>query len=114
MLRDRRHFVLNGLGREQKFKPKGQPRTKRPSDVVDRAAHAQALLYALDSLPDLAADKRPGVYLQVEGRPGEAMITKSLNASGLTLLKVRSGDAEENLPASATVFASSEGLEKLT
>jgi hypothetical protein len=41
------------------------------------------------------------------------MITKGMNASGLTLLKYRPPDTEENAPASATVFASPKGLEKL-
>lgn len=52
----------------------------------------------------------PGVYLAIEGRPHEVMITKSLNASGLTLLRV---DKQAGAPAEATVFATEKGLQKL-
>jgi hypothetical protein len=41
------------------------------------------------------------------------MATKSLNASGLTLLQVNPGSVEENYPARATVFASASGLDNL-
>lgn len=41
------------------------------------------------------------------------MITTGMNASGLTLLKYRPADVRENSAASATVFASPKGLEKL-
>ena len=113
MHRDRRHFVLNDLGREQRFKSKVGGGTKPPSDVADRAAHASALLHALDLLPDVAAEKLPGVYIDIKGRLGEPMITSAMNASGLELLKYRPPDPKENVPASATVFASPKGLDKL-
>ncbi|WPP05885.1 S8 family peptidase [Methylocella tundrae] len=113
MPRDRRHFIVNGLGQHQVFKPKGNPRTKRPNDVADRAAHAQALLQALDHLPEIKHDGRPGIYLDVQGRSGEVMITSGLDASGLTLLNVQPGRLEDNEPPKATVFASVDGLGKL-
>lgn len=69
-------------------------------------------MQALDHLPDLAADERPGLYLDVEGRPGEVMITSGLDASGLTLLKVQPA-ADDDHAARATVFASAAGIEKL-
>jgi hypothetical protein len=53
------------------------------------------------------------VYLEIQGRPGEVMITKSLNASDLTLLKTNPGSSEDNVAPSATVFASPIGLGKL-
>ena len=83
MPRDREHFILQGLGKTQVFKAKGGGSSKRPRDVADRAAHAQALLQALDHLPNVAAEARSGLYLNVEGRPGEAMVTFGLDASGL-------------------------------
>ena len=113
MPRDREHFILSGLGQASAFKAKGGGSTKRPSDVADRAGHAQALLQALDALPNLTADPRPGLYLEVQGRPGEAMITSGLDASDLTLLKAQPGRPEENQPARATVFATSQGLDNL-
>lgn len=41
------------------------------------------------------------------------MITKSLDASDLTLLNTKPGDPENNIAPSATVFASPKGVEKL-
>src|SRR5882724_10776263 len=111
MPRDLQHFILNGLGQAEKFKAKGGGSTKRPSDVPSRVQHAQNLLRALDALPNIAGDARPGVYLDVEGRPGEIMITKGLNASDLTLLMVAPGNPEDNQSPKATVFATAKGLD---
>ncbi|MDQ0333088.1 hypothetical protein QFZ88_005470 [Mesorhizobium sp. YL-MeA3-2017] len=113
MPRDKRHFILNALSKSEKFKPKGQPTTKHPSDVADRAAHAQALLQAIDHLPDVKAEGSVGVYLDVAGRPGEIMVTKSLNASGLSLLRFEPGQPAANQPPRATVFATGDALTKL-
>jgi subtilase family protein len=113
MPRDLQHFILNGLGQAEKFKAKGGGSTKRPNDVPNRAQHSQALLQALDALPDIRGDGRPGLYLEVEGRPGEVMITSGLNASDLTLLAVEPGRLENGRPRKATVFASATGLDKL-
>jgi hypothetical protein len=41
------------------------------------------------------------------------MITKSLDASDLTLLNTKPGDPENNIAPSATVFAPPKGVEKL-
>jgi hypothetical protein len=114
MQRDRQHFILSGLGQATAFKPKGGGGSiKKPSDVADRAAHAQALLRSLDALPDIAAEARPGVYLDVQGRAGEVMLTDSLNVSDLTLLSAQPGRPEENQPARVTVFATAKGVDKL-
>jgi hypothetical protein len=110
MARDRRHFTLSGIGKARPFAAKTGGSSKHPSDVNHREAHAQALLAALDHLPNVAENNLPGVYLAIEGRPHEVMVTKSLNASGLTLLKV---EREAGAPAEATVFATEKGLEKL-
>ncbi len=75
--------------------------------------HARALLRALDALPDPQTEKLPGVYLDVQGRPGEDMVTSSLNASDLKLLRFKPGEEEANKPSQATVFASAKGLAKL-
>lgn len=53
----------------------------------------------------------PGIYLDVEGRPNEVMVTKGMNASDLKLLRFQAGDGDEL--SHATVFASAKGLEKL-
>ncbi|MDH4984011.1 S8 family peptidase [Aminobacter anthyllidis] len=112
MPRDREHFILQGLGKAEVFKAKGGGAPKRPNDVANRAAHAHALLHALDHLPNVAAESRPGLYLEVEGRPGEVMVTSGLDASGLTLLKVEPAAADQQ-PARATIFASENGIGKL-
>src|SRR5688572_2563926 len=112
MPRDRQHFILAGVGQAEAFKAKGAGgQRKRPSDVADRAAHAKALLQALDALPDIKDGGVPGVYLDVQGRPGEVMITGSLNVSDLKLLKVRPANPDANQPGAATVFASPKGLQ---
>ena len=114
MQRDRQHFILSGLGQATAFKPKGGGgSTKRPGDVADRAAHAQALLRSLDSLPDITAEARPGVYLDIQGRAGEVMLMDSLNVSDLTLLRAQPGRPEESEPARATVFATAKGVDNL-
>ncbi len=100
------------MGNLKKFNPRGGGGTKRPSDVVDRAAHARALLQALEALPNPQTEGLPGIYLDVQGRPGESMVTTGLNSSELTLLKFEPGSLEANEPSQATVFASARGLEK--
>ena len=106
MARDRRHFTLR-IGKARPFAAKTGGSSKNPSDVNYREAHAQALLTALDHLPNIAENNLPGVYLAIEGRPIEVMITKSLNANGLTLLKV---EKQPGASAEATVFATEKGL----
>lgn len=113
MARDLRHFHLRNLGQPRPFQAKGGGGSKRPSDVPNRAAHAQALLQAIDALPDIPAAELPGVYLEVRSRVDERLKKDSLDASGLTLLRVAEtpdpGGAEER----ATVFATAKGIEKL-
>jgi hypothetical protein len=71
------------------------------------------LLQAIDALPDIPAAELPGVYLEVRSRVDERLKKDSLDASGLTLLRVAEtpdpGGAEER----ATVFATAKGIEKL-
>ncbi|MBB6355834.1 S8 family serine peptidase [Aminobacter aganoensis] len=67
----------------------------------------------MDYLPDISAAALPGIYLEVEGRTGEPMITAGLNASDLTLLRVEPSRPAANQPARATVFATEEGVAKL-
>jgi hypothetical protein len=113
MARDLRHFHLRNLGQPRPFQAKGGGGPKRPSDVPNRAAHAQALLQAIDALPDIPAAELPGVYLEVRSRVDERLKKDSLDASGLTLLRVAAtsdpGDSEER----ATVFATAKGVENL-
>lgn len=70
-------------------------------------------MQALDALPNVATDARPGVYLEIEGRPGEVMVTAGLDASDLTLLKAEPVRPDDNQPARATVFATATGIDKL-
>jgi len=89
MARDRRHFTLSGIGKARPSAAKTGGSSRHPRNVKHREAHAQALLTALDHLPNITENNLPGVYLAIEGRPHELMVTKSLNDSGLTLLKVQ-------------------------
>lgn len=104
------HLILKVNGQREQFKAKIRGSSKRPSNVPDRAHHAQKLLKALNNLPDLNKKKLPGVYLSVSGRPGEPLISSSLNKSGLSLLNIHTGD---NDVKEATIFASPKGIEKL-
>ena len=71
------------------------------------------MLQSIDALPDIPAAELPGVYLEVRSRVDERLKKDSLDASGLTLLRVAEtpdpGGAEER----ATVFATAKGIEKL-
>lgn len=113
MERNRTHLILNGPGQAVAFQAKGGGQTKRPSDVPNRRAHALALLRAIDEIGDPAIQRRPGVYLEIESRPNEPFVTKSLDASGLHLLRVDFGTENEAAPARATVFATPVGLANL-
>ncbi|WP_323718398.1 S8 family peptidase [Paracoccus aminovorans] len=113
MERNRPHLIVNGLGQAVAFQAKGGGQTKRPSDVPNRRAHAQALLRAIDEIGDPAEQGRPGVYLEIEARPNQPFVTKSLDASGLHLLRVDSAAENEATPARATVFASPVGVANL-
>lgn len=86
---------------------------KPPSDVLDRAGHAQALLHAIDQLPSIAAEGLPGVYLEVTGRPNERLKKDSLDASGVQLLKCSSDQDRGGFTESATLFATAKGVANL-
>lgn len=81
--------------------------------MPDRRAHALALLRAIDGFGDPAEQGRPGVYLEIEARPNEPFVTKSLDSSGLRLLRVDAADENGDAPARATVFASPAGVANL-
>lgn len=81
--------------------------------MPNRRAHALALLRAIDGLGDPAEQGRPGVYLEIEARPNEPFVTKSLDSSGLHLLRVDAAAENGAAPARATVFASPAGVANL-
>jgi hypothetical protein len=113
MPRNLPHFLLKDLGKAHPFRAKGGGGGKTPSDVLDRAGHAQALLQAIDQLPGLSANDLPGIYLEVKGRPNEPLAKESLGSSGIELLR---SDAEFHGTGSiekATVFATAKGVENL-
>ena len=64
-------------------------------------------------MPDIAQADLPGVYLEVASRPDERLKTASLDASGLTLLRYDDGAKAEDNVESATIFATSKGVENL-
>lgn len=113
MVRNLRHIHLRALGKERLYKPKGRGRGKAASAVLDRQGHAISLLKALDSLPDIGAEGLPGVYLEVQGRPGEPLNTKSLDSSGLELLSTKSVSDLAGTHTSATIFATADGVSNL-
>ncbi|WP_254429783.1 S8 family peptidase [Ruegeria atlantica] len=113
MARNLRHFHLRNLGKAHPFQAKGGGGQKRPSDVLDRAAHAQALLQAIDALPNTQQTDIPGVYLEVKSRPNERLKKDSLDASDLTLLRFEDGSHSGTNQERATVFATAKGIEKL-
>ncbi|MGQ7287615.1 S8 family peptidase [Vreelandella venusta] len=113
MARNLRHFHLRNLSEPKPYRFKGGGAPSRASDVPDRAAHAQAILKAIDSLPLLHSKDQAGLYIEVLGRPNEKLKTDSLNKSDLKLLKYVRGDRESGGIDQATVFANKKGLEKL-
>lgn len=113
MPRNLSHFLLKDLSKPHPFQAKGGGGGKRPSDVHDRAAHAQALLQALDTLPSVTEENLPGVYLKVASRPNEPLAKDSLDASGLELLRCVSESDNNIVTETATVFASAEGVVNL-
>src|SRR5689334_3303759 len=112
MARDLPHFLLQGLGMPQPFRSKGGGGGKPPSDVLDRAGHAQALLHAIDTLPAVSTEM-PGLYLEIGSRPGEKLKKDSLGSSGVELLRVASEVANGVTTETATVFATAEGVKNL-
>ncbi|PLS20157.1 hypothetical protein C0U40_18000 [Amylibacter cionae] len=113
MARELPHFHLRNLGQPRPFQAKGGGGSKRPSDVPNRAAHAQALLQAIDALPDIPAAELPGVYLEVASRIDERLKKDSLDASGLMLLRIEDTPVPGGAQERATVFATAKGIEKL-
>ena len=89
----------------------GSPR--HAADVPDRAAHAQALLRALNALPDLKAANLPGIYIEVESPPNERLKKESLDTKELSLLRSSTEDTFEGPTENATVFATPKGIEQL-
>lgn len=81
--------------------------------MLDRAGHAQALLQAIDLLPSTTNEGLPGVYLEIESRPGERLKANSLGSSGLQLLRYDSESSQNATPEFATVFATAKGVENL-
>jgi hypothetical protein len=104
---------LKDLGKPHPFQAKSGGGGKSPSDVLDRAGHAQALLKAIDALPGMAAEHLPGLYLEVQSRPNEKLKKDSLNASGVALLRCNSETHEGIATESATLFATARGVENL-
>jgi hypothetical protein len=113
MPRNLPHFLLNDLGKPHPFQAKGGGGGKSPSDVLDRAGHAQALLAAIDALPRVTTENLPGIYLEVASRPNERLKKDSLDASGVELLRCDSSSENGAVIESATLFATAKGVEKL-
>jgi Subtilase family len=113
MPRNQPHILLKDLGKPYPFQSKSGGGAKSPSDVLDRAGHAQALLHAIDALPSITTEELPGLYLEVASRPNERLKKDSLGSSGVELLRcdleVENGVTTEF----ATVFATARGVEKL-
>ena len=112
MARDLPHFLLQSLGTPQPFRSKGGGGGKSPSDVLDRAGHAQALLSAIDALPAVSAEQA-GLYLEIGSRPGEKLKKESLDSSGVELLRVTSEVDHGVTTETATVFATVRGIGSL-
>jgi hypothetical protein len=92
----------------ERFRPVNAPRGRRPSDVANRRAHATQVLNELQVLrPD---DARPGVYIQLEGRPGEPIDADKFDKSGLRLLSIEQSTRADHA-GELVFFAPTEALE---
>ena len=74
------------------FRAKTGGGQRHAANVPDRAAHAQALLRALDALPDLKTANLPGVYIEVESPPNERLKKESLDTRELSLRRSSTED----------------------
>src|SRR3546814_2778016 len=83
-------FPYTTLFRSFQTKNRGSQRNAAP--VADRAAHAQALLAALDALPDLRAEGLPGIYPEIGSRPNDRLKKQSLDTAELSLLRPSGGE----------------------
>ena len=101
------------LGVPHAFQAKGRGGNKHPSDVSDRAAHAQALLQALDTLANIPAENLPGLYLEVTSRPNEKLKKNSLDTREIALLKCETTSEAEASRETATLFATAKGIDQL-
>ncbi len=71
------------------------------------------MLHAIDALPDISTAELPGIYLEVLSRADERLKKDSLDASGLTLLRVDETPDPGGAQESATVFATAKGVKNL-
>lgn len=130
-----RHIHIRSLGEAPpKFQGKGGGKTKRPSAVVDRDAHVQALRANLESLRDElkevrqvqkeagVARNRSGLPMTAEGRDAESLVLGSMRSTtpGLKLLAVRrhvpSSDKVEEAGSArdlATFFINPDSIDSL-
>lgn len=70
-------------------------------------------MQAIDALPDIHTSELPGVYLEVRSRTDERLKKDSLDASGLTLLRIAQNVESGATQESATVFATAKGVNNL-
>lgn len=68
---------------------------------------------AIDSLPDIRAENLDGIYLEVAGRRDEPFNFKSLDSSGLKLLRYSEPGRYGSQDDRATVFATERGIKAL-
>lgn len=68
---------------------------------------------SLDAFIPPSGPDGAGVYLALEGRSGEPLVTKSLEKSGLKLLRYEDGGEGNGGPAHAVIFASPTGVRNL-
>lgn len=90
-------------GQIQNFRPVQGGGGRRPSDVADRQAHANAVLAALDEIQPLGG--APGVYVSMTGRPDEPIAADKFDKSGLRLLNVRGLEARDDGVRELVFFA---------
>ncbi len=110
--RDHPHIYLRDVGIPERYTSRQRPQTP-PAPARNRAAHAQALLGALNralagahaqaqAQPDAAAG---GFYLQFQLAAGNEEFAQNLEnrRRGIELVSVKRG-VDENAPTTATVF----------
>lgn len=111
MPRELRHFHLRDLGKSKTYTSKNTGGNNSLPHFQDREGHAQTLLRAIDSLPDINSNGLPGLYLEISGRAGEKLKRESLDTKHLSLLKYEDGKLRKDGLDKATVFATEKGIE---
>ena len=109
--RDKPHLLVPVAGEARNFQPARGRGGRPPSDVQNRAEHAQSVLEAIGRLRP--QPERAGTYIALAGRPDEPIDASKFDKSGLRLLSVRQADPEPGSQGELIFYAPPTALARL-